>query len=165
MSLRTARRRASPARDVLEVDLFLQVLGAGRDQDALSAEDRRHQYASVLRCRSRLRQVHAAAFGRGPRSRPSPLSARGSKSECCAQADCRPRPRRLSELGGYRGLLAQRFDSADHRVRSSAEFQHGHQAATSISVSFIPRVVTAACWCERRWRPSADFDRRSRSCS
>ena len=35
-------------RQVLEIDLFLQVLGAGRDEDALARQDRRHEVGQRL---------------------------------------------------------------------------------------------------------------------
>ena len=40
--------RVPQHRQVLEEDLFLQVLGAGRDEHALAAEDRRHQIGERL---------------------------------------------------------------------------------------------------------------------
>ena len=48
-------------RDVLEINLFLEVLGAGRDQHALPAQDRRHEIGERFTgARARLGQQDAA---------------------------------------------------------------------------------------------------------
>ena len=74
--------RLAQHRQVLEEDLLLQVLGAGRDEHALAAEDRRHEIGERLAgAGARFGEQHAAV-GEDARRRPRPSRswpARGSK--------------------------------------------------------------------------------------
>jgi hypothetical protein len=64
------------AGNVLEVDLLLEILGAGGDQHALPAEDRRHEVGERLAgAGARFREQHAAVLervGHGAGHRPLP---------------------------------------------------------------------------------------------
>ena len=91
--------RLAQDRDVLEVDLFLEVLGAGRDQHPLAAEDGGHEVGERLAgAGARLGQQDAAVVeARPPRPPPSRAGRGAARSRAAPRrADRRARtpPRR-----------------------------------------------------------------------
>ena len=149
--------RVAQRGDVLEVDLFLQVLRAGGDQHALAAENGGNQVGERLAgAGARFREQDAAVFessARRPRpSRPGRRAARSRDRSRPARRRARtrrrPRPFRPA-FRVQRELPAQRFDFRPDRRRArgrrpaSASAREISSPMMSISGSRIPRVVTA----------------------
>jgi hypothetical protein len=150
------------AGNVLEVDLFLQVLGAGGDQHAFAAEDRRHEVGERLAgaraasaSRTRLLKTRETAP-------PCDLPERGSKSGIASASGRRGEDHRTGRVGKpasepaddsgirvQRELSAQAFllqrepCRARDRPRESAVRARSSSPIMSISASRMPRVVTA----------------------
>src|SRR5262249_17325130 len=141
--------RIAQCGNVLEVDLFLKVLRAGRDQHAFAVEDCRHQIGERLaRAGARFGHQHAAA----------PEHARdggGHRRLSGARLEVGQRPRQRAvrtEDGGYSGYSGnfRHRVSTSARTMPSARSSPGacsaramRSAIASISASRMPRVVTA----------------------
>src|SRR5207247_8197737 len=156
-----------------EVDLFLEIFGAGRDQHPLTAENRRNQVRERLaRAGPRLREQHAA-FLEPPRDGGGHFRLAGARLEVRNRA----RPRAIGCEDGFDQLRQRRAALETRYWRSSAgletcysgysgNFRHSVSTSirivvsarsssgalsarvmsspmTSISASRIPRVVTA----------------------
>ena len=151
--------RVPQDRQILEVDLLLEVLGAGRDEHALAAEDRRDRGTRAsCPCRCRLRRAARRRRRRRPRTASAISSCAGARLEpveraarAARRARTRRRRRPLSAcaLGVQRELPAQGLDFCLHRrergvvVRVTRARARSARAMTSISGSRMPRLVIA----------------------
>ncbi len=180
--------RVAQDRQVLEVDLLLEVLGAGRDQHTLAAQDRRYEIGECLAGACSGLREQDAALGEGvwrrrrpSRAAPGAPRSPGVQPRSGRRARARPRPppaarrhprdgRRLPlRIQGERP--AQPLDFSPHARQRAIVVRSGERARDQAprSCPFRPRPFRG--WSRRasprgcRWRPSAGSCRtESRSC-
>ena len=149
--------RFAEDRQILEEDLFLQVLGAGRDEHALAAEDRRHEIGERLAGPGAgLGEQHAAAGehrrdgARPSRSAPARAS-KPSSARASGPSGAERRDRRVAQLrdSGYSGNFRHRASTFSRTAAATASSSGDartramNSAMRSISGSRMPRLVMA----------------------
>ena len=175
-------QRFAKKREVLEIDLFLKVLRACRDEHALAAEDGGHEIRERLaRAGARFDEQHATVCSvSATASAISRCAGRLSKSGSAGRAipSRRRRRRRVERSGsdprarGHNGNIRHSFRLPTFTMPSAASSSGVFSARAmsspirSISRSPMPRVVTAGVPMRIRSPPSAGSDRTGwRSCS